>query len=286
MEAFGTIRPGRTANRHPRLRFGAVVSRPPAGREGASPRVVLFDMDDTLFDHTFALRKALVPTWRADPNLRRRPLRAVVAEYARLLDEIHPDVLKGLRTHVEAREERFRRLFVWVGSPRGPDELAAISAAYRATYQSSRRTVPGALALVQALRGRATVGIVSNNHTAEQRDKLEATGLAPWIDFLLTSEEAGSEKPDPAIFLAALGRVGARPSDAVMVGDRWDADIVGARAAGIRAVWYNPYGLPRPDPKIPVAEIRSFRPVRTLAPRLLDPLADGTAEYGSLSSGL
>ncbi|MCI4327587.1 MAG: HAD family hydrolase [Thermoplasmata archaeon] len=262
------------------------MPRPPAEATTSSPRVVLFDMDDTLFDHTFALRQALVATWRRDAGLRRRPLHAVVDEYARLLDDIHPDVLRGLRTHAEARAERFRRLFEWADSPRTAEEIAGLSAAYRATYQSSRRTVPGAMPLLRALRGRATVGIVTNNHTVEQREKLEATGLAPWIDFLLTSEDAGFEKPDPAIFRMALERAGAAPVDAVMVGDRWEADVVGARAAGIRPVWYNPTGRARPEPGTDVVEIRSFRPVRALAPRLLAPGSDPAVGGGSSSPGL
>jgi putative hydrolase of the HAD superfamily len=268
MEAFGGVRPGRTGNRHPRLRFRAAVSRSSDPGRAVPVRVVLFDMDDTLFDHSFALRRALALLWRDEARLRRRPLRSVNAEYERLLEEIHPEVLRHQRTHAEARRERFLRLFDWAGSPLPAAELEAISVRYREAYQAARRPVEGAPALLRLLRGRVTVGIVSNNHTAEQADKLAATGLAPLVDFLLTSEDAGAEKPNPKIFEVALERAGARPEEAVMVGDTWATDILGARAAGIRAVWLNRRSVPRPDDERGVVELRSLRPVGPLVDQL------------------
>jgi putative hydrolase of the HAD superfamily len=59
-----------------------------------------------------------------------------------------------------------------------------------------------------------------------------------------------------------------------MVGDSWSADVAGARAAGIRAVWFNPLGLPRPEPAPDVLELRSFTPVEPVVEALLH--ASGT----------
>jgi HAD superfamily hydrolase (TIGR01662 family) len=249
-------------------------------------RVVLFDMDDTLFDHTFALRQALAAVWRDDRGLGRRPLGRVVAEYERLLDDIHPEVLRGHTTHAEARKERFRRLFEWAGTPRPASELEATSARYRAVYQSARRPVEGAPALLRSLHRRATVGVVSNNHTAEQREKMAAIGIAPWVDFLVTSEDAEAEKPEPKIFQSALERANASAREAVMVGDNWATDVVGGRNAGIRTVWLNRHGWPRPEPVPDVLEVPSLRPIRPLRERLLVPWAGPNRERTRRDSGL
>jgi putative hydrolase of the HAD superfamily len=72
------------------------------------------------------------------------------------------------------------------------------------------------------------------------------------------SEEAGVSKPDPRIFEMALERANARAGEAVMVGDSWANDVEGARAAGIRAVWFNRDGRLAPDPAVPV--LRSLAP--------------------------
>ncbi len=61
-------------------------------------------------------------------------------------------------------------------------------------------------------------------------------GMAPYLDFCLTSAEVGVEKPDPAIFFAALERAGVDPAEAVHVGDQPRSDLVGARGAGLHAV--------------------------------------------------
>jgi HAD superfamily hydrolase (TIGR01549 family) len=252
----------------------AAVHPPTPKTDRGRVRAVLFDMDDTLFDHTYSLRTGVAATWSGDRDLRVRSLRSVIREYERLLDDIHPEVLKGLKTHAEARAERFRRLFEWAGSPRSPDELRALAAEYRAAYQASRRAVDGALPLLRALKGRVAIGIVSNNHTEEQREKAKAVGIESYLDFLLTSEEAGAEKPHPTIFRTALHRAGVSPEETVMVGDNWSADIVGARGVGIRAVWLNRRRLPRPDRPSDVLEVRSLRPARALRSHLLDDAAE------------
>jgi putative hydrolase of the HAD superfamily len=67
-------------------------------------------------------------------------------------------------------------------------------------------------------------------------------------------------KPDPRIFAIALDQLGCVPDEAMMVGDNWSADIVGAQAAGLRAVWINRYGRTSPDPTLAV-EINALEPV-------------------------
>jgi len=61
-------------------------------------------------------------------------------------------------------------------------------------------------------------------------------GLEPYIDFVVTSEEVGVDKPNPPIFLAALERAGVNASEAIHVGDHYKFDVVGARAVGITPI--------------------------------------------------
>ena len=61
-------------------------------------------------------------------------------------------------------------------------------------------------------------------------------------DLFVTSEHAGSFKPEEAIFRYALERAGVEPNEAVHVGDSLEADVAGALGAGMRAVWLNATG--------------------------------------------
>lgn len=127
----------------------------------------------------------------------------------------------------------------------------------------------GAEALLETIRQHAAVGIVSNNMLQEQKEKLEFCRLAPYVDVLVVSEEAGVSKPDPGIFQIALDALKFRAEDTVMVGDSWEADVAGARGCGMRAFWFNPLRLPCPEPELGVDELHAWLPTADVARRLL-----------------
>jgi len=223
-------------------------------------RAVLFDLDDTLFDHRLCARTALRELYDAHPVLHARAFADFERMHAMFLEELHRRVMTGeLRLDI-AREERFRRLFLASGAEADAAVVARAAATYRDGYKRVRQPVAGAAALLGLVKARARVGIVSNNLRDEQEEKLRHCGLDRYVDALVVSEEAGVSKPDPEIFDIALARLECRADQVVMVGDSWAADIVGARAAGIRAIWFNPTGKPAPDPDAGIQELRSLEP--------------------------
>jgi HAD superfamily hydrolase (TIGR01549 family) len=222
---------------------------------------VLFDLDDTLFDHRHAARAALSVVHAEHACFQRWPLDEFEGVHARLLEDLHAGVIAGSLGIDEARTERFRRLFAAAGIEGDAAPLTSATTRYRAAYLEARRPVDGALALLEALAPRVRIGIVSNNLVEEQRDKLRLCGFSPYVDALVVSEEAGVSKPNPEIFAIALRRLECEAADAVMIGDSWAADIEGARAAGIRAIWFNPAGRPIPARAKPAAVLAAFDPI-------------------------
>ncbi|MBM3131659.1 MAG: HAD-IA family hydrolase [Chloroflexi bacterium] len=99
------------------------------------------------------------------------------------------------------------------------------------------------VAALGALRDQGlTLGLVSNlDMTLDQF--CPEVDLAPHLDFVIVSHEVGFEKPHPEIFEVALERAGAEPSEAIMVGDQYHSDIVGAIAAGIKPLWLDRDGV-------------------------------------------
>jgi YjjG family noncanonical pyrimidine nucleotidase len=231
-------------------------------------RAVLFDLDDTLFDHRNSARAALSEVHRAHvPHV---DFARFEAFHSHHLEILHLDVLAGRMSIDDARRERFRRIFAETGVTLDDRLVETIAAGYRQAYMASRRVLAGAADLLRAVRPHARIAIVTNNLAAEQRDKLAFCGLTPFVDALVVSQEAGSWKPDAAIFHLALERLGVTAASAVMFGDSWAADIVGAARAGIRAVWFNPAGKPQPDDPPGVAAVRSLAPPEDLLPLLLE----------------
>jgi putative hydrolase of the HAD superfamily len=109
------------------------------------------------------------------------------------------------------------------------------------------RPYPEVPRVLARLRARGARLAVVSNWDVSLHDVLERTQLRPLVDAVVISAELGAAKPDPAIFRAALERLSAAADDAVHVGDSIEADVEGARAAGIEAVLVARDGADVPD---------------------------------------
>lgn len=247
-----------------------MASFPGQGNRGvARLRAVLFDLDDTLFDHAHATRTALGRLRGVNTALSRWSLAETVARHDAILEELHARVLTGDITVDDARIERFQRLLEAAEAPRSRDRAVELAGVYRRAYESGWRAVPGALPLLDAVRGCGLrIVIVTNNGVAEQRRKIAFCDMTRRIDALVTSEEVGASKPSPEIFDVALRNAKAEPDEVVMLGDAWHADVAGALASGIRAVWFNRKGADRPLASVP--ELRALEPTAAAVASLYD----------------
>ena len=225
----------------------------------ARPTTILFDLDDTLFDHTATARATLRAAAATLPFFEGVEFEPFYQLYSDLLEEYHHKTQVGLCSFDEARQLRFELLLAPYWPAATAAEIAAFIGANQHHYPLLRQPVAGARPLLQALKPQFRIGIITNNRTAEQVEKLAFLGLTDLVDALITSEEVGVPKPDPRIFAAALQRLRARPEETVLVGDNWHADVLGALAAGIRPVWLNRTGVARPLPQ--VAGLSSFEPL-------------------------
>jgi len=124
----------------------------------------------------------------------------------------------------------------------------------------------GALDTLATLHRRGhRLGLLTNGSAEFQRRKLQRFELEPLFELVLIEGELGYGKPDPRVFERALSFFGVRPHETCMIGDNLEADIAGARAAGIPTVWHDAHGVGLP--KAPL--VRPDRVVRSLS-ELLD----------------
>ena len=202
---------------------------------------VLFDVDDTLVDYSGAERVGIARYLRdlgVPPHL--------VADGTRVWHEVmerhFSRYLDGELDYPGQRRERVRDMLRWLGRTvpgDDPEGIAALDAwfdGYRQRYETALQAyadVPGCLAALTGVR----VGVVTNNHTDHQRDKLARVGLADRFECVIGTDLAGCRKPDPGIFLAGCRALGVSPSQTAYVGDKLDDDARGAAAAGLVGVW-------------------------------------------------
>ncbi|QAA75870.1 MAG: hypothetical protein BIP78_0102 [Candidatus Bipolaricaulis sibiricus] len=102
--------------------------------------------------------------------------------------------------------------------------------------------VSGAGEALRALHGRYVIAVATNAALSDERlvrAALARAGLAAYVSVVVTARDLGLSKPDPLFFRRVLERVGCSAAEAVMVGDGYSADIIGAKSAGLRAVWLN-----------------------------------------------
>ena len=124
------------------------------------------------------------------------------------------------------------------GIPRSEATAAALSELH--VYHQANNLwelVPdGVRPALAALRARGLTLVVVSNANGTVRAKLDRIELGSFFDCVIDSCDVGVEKPDPRIFEIALARAGAVRETTIHVGDLYHVDVLGARAAGLRAV--------------------------------------------------
>ncbi|QSX41129.1 pyrimidine 5'-nucleotidase [Shewanella cyperi] len=208
---------------------------------------VLFDADETLFHFdAFAGLRQLFAGFGVDFGA------VEYEEYQRLNKPLWVEYQEGRINAKTLQESRFA---LW-GERLGvaPAEL---NSGFLSAMADICAPLPGVPELLNGLRGRYRLGIITNGFTELQRIRLARTGFAEHFEVLVISEEVGVAKPDKAIFDHALDAMGnPDPARVLMVGDTLASDILGGLNAGMQTCWYNP-GAKAIDPGIqPHLEIR------------------------------
>ena len=111
-------------------------------------------------------------------------------------------------------------------------------------YWSPRivRLVSGTMELLDYLKPKYQLHLITNGFQEVQHTKLSGSGLEPYFETLTVSEEVGVKKPNPEIFRYALKKAHASAEESLMIGDEMAVDIDGARAVGMDTVLFNPKG--------------------------------------------
>jgi len=101
------------------------------------------------------------------------------------------------------------------------------------------KVVEGVVEVLETIRkGGYKIAVIANVDSIDARNVIASCGLEHYFDAIVISEEVGIEKPTREIFEAALDRLKVKAENAIMVGNRIDADIVGANRVGMKSVWF------------------------------------------------
>lgn len=205
-------------------------------------KAIWFDLDDTLYDHTYSVRLGMDAIRARYPLLTGHSSAQLAAHYNNALNRVYTAHVRG---EIEFLEMRRRKLGLFY-------ELSEINAAeapamdefhriYDEAYGSERRRTPGTPEMLQRLTDTGfSLAILTNGKQAIQEDKLRAIGLQWMIPNLLTAERAGFTKPDPRIYHWALEETGHAAESILMVGDSLENDVEAALCCGLNAALFAP----------------------------------------------
>jgi putative hydrolase of the HAD superfamily len=193
--------------------------------------LILFDIDDTLVDHSAAFRKALTALHRHSGSA--LSLDGFVDACTAAQRRHFARYVAGMLSYEQQRRARIREACSGTLSDHEADELFAV---YLHEYEACWRLFDDVLPCLDRLANHQ-LGVISNGQSEQQRKKLACLGISDRFDYVLISEECDWAKPDVEIFAHALSSLSKDADAAFYIGDRYELDAAPARKAGLCGVW-------------------------------------------------
>lgn len=208
----------------------------------AKYRNLFIDLDDTVYDFSAASRESFFETYE-------------LLHYERFFDSFEhymsiyePHNLELWRIYGEGKitkEELNKRRYSHPLEVVGVNDQQLADTFCREALSripTKGHLVPGAVELLEYLRPRYNMYILSNGFKELQSRKMQTAGIDKYFDALILSEDIGVNKPDSRLYEYAMQKTASKPEESLMIGDMFDTDIVGAANFGIDSIYFNPKG--------------------------------------------
>ena len=222
-------------------------------------KAVLFDLDNTLYDFNTAHKQSLRAMAEYGESRFDIPARRFLLAYQEADKQIKQELPLVAACHNRAIIAQ--RMLELLGLPSLVTPLELYET-YWGTMLRSIKPMDGAVELLSRLhKQQIRTGICTDMTTHIQHRKIAALGLASYLDAMVTSEEAGVEKPNPKIFHDCLRKLHVAPHEAFFIGDSFERDVCGAHAAGLLPFWLNTTGQTAPAVDFPYKELHSLKEV-------------------------
>ncbi|NND62028.1 MAG: noncanonical pyrimidine nucleotidase, YjjG family [Flavobacteriaceae bacterium] len=198
---------------------------------------VFFDLDHTLWDFDRNSKLAFERIFQKHQiNLR-------LEEFLNIYEPINFEYWKMYReeriSKTDLRRGRFRDAFQPFGISFDDWEVDQLATDYIDELPKDNHLFNGAIELLNYLHNKYKLHIITNGFEEVQHLKLKNSKIENFFKTVTTSEEAGVKKPNPVIFNLALEKATTSPKKSIMIGDTFEADILGAEAVGMKTLFYN-----------------------------------------------
>lgn len=201
-------------------------------------KAVFFDIDNTVYNydkaHAAAMKELLKfgeKEFSLDPDTMNQ-----------MLSSVQKSMLERLGTNCAVIHNRLIRFQCFLELLRYPDLTKALemNRIYWDTFLGVMTLEPGLIRLLSALRTAGIlIGIGSDQNASIQYQKLEKLKILKYFSRIVTSEEAGAEKPSPEFFRLCVEKAGCMAEECAFIGDNIKKDVEGALQNGLHGIWYH-----------------------------------------------
>lgn len=220
---------------------------------------VFFDLDHTLWDFEtnsnqtfeFIFKKNKVPINYSDFKEKYHPINQ---KYWKLYREEKV-------TKEELRTGRLTETFHELKFEATPDLISVLSYEYIEHLASYNALFEGAIEVLEYLHAKYELHIITNGFEEVQFRKMESSFISKYFKHIITSERVGVKKPNPAIFNFAMELSGAKSSESIMIGDNFEADILGAKKVGMQTVFCDFNGEVATEKVITISKLRQLKDI-------------------------
>ena len=196
---------------------------------------IFFDLDHTLWDFETNSNKTFSYIFE------RNNLQVNFNDFMEVYQPINFRYWKLFReekvSKADLRYGRLREAFDAIGFDTDDEMIHVLSEEYITYLADHNALFENALHVLDYLKPQYSMHIITNGFEEVQHRKLQNSNLLPFFDQVITSEKVGVKKPNPAIFEYAMELTGAGAHESVMIGDNFEADILGAINVGMQAIF-------------------------------------------------
>ncbi len=202
---------------------------------------IFFDLDHTLWDFETNSKQALLQIYN-EQNLIDKGVPVFDNFYNRYVP-INDRYWARYHNQIVSKEKlRLGRFYDTLKEFGISDEALAETMAQSYLDLSPKMTglFADAVDVLKYLQSKYTMHLITNGFAEVQWIKIENSGLKPFFEHIIVSEEVGTQKPSKEIFEIAMERAKTNAAESIMIGDNYNTDIVGARNAGMDQIFFNP----------------------------------------------
>ncbi len=200
---------------------------------------VFFDLDHTLWD--FDKNSALTFEYIFKLNQIDLELSRFLEVYIPINFDYWENYRKNLVSKEKLRYGRLKDSFTALSYQVNDTIIDKLSNDYILYLSEYNHLLDGGVEALDYLSEKYTLHIITNGFEEVQHKKLKNSNILNYFNTITTSEEAGVKKPHPTIFEMSLKKANALPEQSVMIGDNYEADIIGAADFGLQTIYFDYY---------------------------------------------